>query len=239
MRFLLGVLAALGLAVLCLSKDLVVSTKNKLHNTKNFQRLDRLRFYVQDLNGGFFNHGNKKLENSIPIISDNTTSSQPQHNDTTTPEAKKQVKGNQRIRFLERFFRGFLSIFINDIDILKVTSKICATIFWAYLLLTALGTLGFDTKPLLSLLSISGLTLGFAMKDILTNLFAGIFIIFVRPFKRGQIITVNNVRGKVVSIDIRYCRLLSLKDRSEILIPLSMVYGNSITIEKDEINTSL
>lgn len=239
MRFLLGILAMLGLAVLCLSKDLVVSAKKKLHSTKNFQRIDRLRFYVHDLNGGFFNHGNKKVENSIPIISDNTTSSQPQYHDTTTAESKKQVKGNQRTRFLERFFRGFLSIFINDIDILKVTSKICATIFWAYLLLTALGTLGFDTKPLLSLLSISGLTLGFAMKDILTNLFAGIFIIFVRPFKRGQIITVNNVRGKVVSIDIRYCRLLSLKDRSEILIPLSMVYGNSITIEKDEINTNL
>lgn len=239
MRLFLGALTVLGLVVLCLSKDPVASTKRKSHTAKSLQRLDRLRYYIHDLNGGFFNHGNKKVENSIPIIGDNSTSSQPQHNETAAAEAKKQVKGNQRTRFLERFFRGFLSIFINDIDILKVTSKICATIFWAYLLLTALGTLGFDTKPLLSLLSISGLTLGFAMKDILTNLFAGIFIIFVRPFKRGQIITVNNVRGKVVSIDIRYCRLLSLKDRSEILIPLSMVYGNSITIEKDEVNTNL
>ena len=232
-------LSALSIIGLCISKDLQLNTKKKLHSTKQIERLDKLRYYVQELNGGFFNHGNKKVENTIPIVGENTTNSQPQHNDKTPAEAKNQGKGNQRARFLERFFRGFLSIFINDIDILKVTSKICATVFWAYLLLSALGTLGFDTKPLLSLLSISGLTLGFAMKDILTNLFAGIFIIFVRPFKRGQIITVNNVRGKVVSIDIRYCRLLSLKDRSEILIPLSMVYGNSITIEKDEIHTSL
>jgi len=231
MRAVLSVLGVLGLLVLCLCKDLTMNNKKKLNGIKQIQRLDKLRYYVQDLNGGFFNHGVKKIDSSAPVAYENATDNHPLHNDTATAEAKKQVKGSQRIRFLERFFRGFLSIFIDDIDILKVTSKICATIFWAYFLLSALGTLGFDTKPLLSLLSISGLTLGFAMKDILTNLFAGIFIIFVRPFKRGQIITVNNVRGKVVSIDIRYCRLLSLKDRSEILIPLSMIYGNSIEIQ--------
>jgi len=134
-------------------------------------------------------------------------------------------------RFMERFFRRFLSLFFLDPDILRIVSKICATIFWAYLALSALGTIGFDTKPLLSLLSISGLTFGFAAKDILTNLFAGIFIIFTRPFKRGQIISVNNIRGKVMSIDVRYCKLQSLKDKSEMLVPLSVVYSNAITIE--------
>lgn len=134
-------------------------------------------------------------------------------------------------RFMERFFKRFLSLFFVDPDILRIVSKICATIFWAYLALSALGTIGFDTKPLLSLLSISGLTFGFAAKDILTNLFAGIFIIFTRPFKRGQIISVNNMRGKVMSIDVRYCKLQSLKDKSEMLVPLSVVYSNTITIE--------
>lgn len=141
-------------------------------------------------------------------------------------------------RFMERFFRRFLSLFFADPDILRITSKIFATVFWCYLGLSALGTLGFDTKPLLSLLSISGLTLGFASKDILTNTFAGIFIIFTRPFKRGQIITVNNLRGRVMSIDVRYCKLQNLKDRSEILVPLSLIYGNAIIVEKDSLSSS-
>lgn len=85
---------------------------------------------------------------------------------------------------------------------------------------------------MLSLLSISGLTIGFAAKDILTDTFAGFYILFIRPFKRGQIISVNGNRGKVMSVDIRYVRLLNLKDKSEILVPLSIVYGHSIVIER-------
>ena len=137
-------------------------------------------------------------------------------------------------KFMERFFKRFLSLFFLDPDIIRITSKICAGVFWVYMALSTLGTLGFDTKPLLSLFSISGLTIGFAAKDILTNTFAGIFILFTRPFKRGQIISVNNMRGRVVSVDVRYVKLQSTKDKSETLIPLSLVYSNAITIEKDD-----
>lgn len=101
-----------------------------------------------------------------------------------------------------------------------------------YNLITFVGTVGIDTKPLISLVSILSLTIGFAAKDILTNTFAGIFILFTRPFKRGWVISVCGYRGRVLSTDIRYLRLESLKDRSEILVPLNLVYQNAIIVEQ-------
>lgn len=49
-----------------------------------------------------------------------------------------------------------LSSILKDPDALRIMSRIISTIAWAYIILSAVGTLGFDTKPLLSLLGIGG-----------------------------------------------------------------------------------
>jgi hypothetical protein len=55
-------------------------------------------------------------------------------------------------RITERFFRHFLSLFIGDPDILKSCAKGCSWVLWSFFCLSLLGTVGVDTKPLLSLL---------------------------------------------------------------------------------------
>ena len=135
-------------------------------------------------------------------------------------------------RFMETFFKNILTMFVTDPDTLKIIAKACSWVTWTFIILSAFGTFGFDTKPLLSLLSISGLTIGFAAKDILTNVFKGFFILLTKPFKRGWIISVNGFRGKVLSIDSRFVRLQSFIDKNEILVPLSMIYDTAIVVEK-------
>jgi len=138
-------------------------------------------------------------------------------------------------RMTELMFKRFFSIFFSDPDILKTFSKACSWLVWFFVAISLMSSVGIDTKPLISLLGISGLTIGFACKDILQNTFAGFFILFTRPFKRGWIISVCGYRGKVISTDIRYLRLENLKDRTEVLIPLSLVYQNPITVEQKSI----
>jgi hypothetical protein len=138
-------------------------------------------------------------------------------------------------RMTELMFKRFFSIFFSDPDILKTFSKACSWLVWFFVAISLMSSVGVDTKPLISLLGISGLTIGFACKDILQNTFAGFFILFTRPFKRGWIISVCGYRGKVISTDIRYLRLENLKDRTEVLIPLSLVYQNPITVEQKSI----
>ena len=107
------------------------------------------------------------------------------------------------------FFEKLVTSFVSDPDLTKFIAKVCSYGFWTFLGLILLGTIGIDTKPLLSLVSVVGITIGFAAKDLLTNSFAGLFILLTRPFQRGDVITVSGMKGKVLSVDLRYVKLLS------------------------------
>jgi small-conductance mechanosensitive channel len=137
----------------------------------------------------------------------------------------------------ETIIRNFILRICNDPDIVAACAKILNYVFWIYGIICILGTIGIDTKPFLTSLNVVLITLGFASKDIITNNFAGIFILLTKPFSRNSIITVNGFRGRVVSIDVRYVKLLNTENGTEVLVPLSMVYGNAIIIERSEDST--
>jgi hypothetical protein len=155
--------------------------------------------------------------------------------ETGTGAMPKKAGGFFQFHFklIESLLHPFMSFLFTDPDIIKLSSKLCASTLWLFIILSALGTFGVDTKPFLSLLSISGLTLGFSAKEILANTFVGLFIVLTKPFKRGAIISVGGYRGIVQSIDVRYVKLRSMNESSEILVPLSIVYSTPIVVEKE------
>jgi small-conductance mechanosensitive channel len=107
------------------------------------------------------------------------------------------------------------------------TTKISLLIFG---FITALGTLGLNVSALVAGLGLTGFALGFALRDALSNLLAGILILFYRPFRRSDWISVAGVEGKVVGIDLRYTTLES--DDRTFLIPNSTLFTNAITLFK-------
>lgn len=62
--------------------------------------------------------------------------------------------------------------------------------------------------------------LGFALKDIVASLVAGILLLFDRPFRVGDRVSFNNTYGEIVSIGLRTVRLVTLDD-SLVTIPNS------------------
>ncbi|MCW8901116.1 MAG: mechanosensitive ion channel family protein [Gammaproteobacteria bacterium] len=73
---------------------------------------------------------------------------------------------------------------------------------------------------------IAGIAIGFAAKDTLANLFAGVFILADSPYKIGDYVVLDSgERGKVTHIGIRSTRLLTRSD-VEITIP-NAVMGNT------------
>lgn len=135
------------------------------------------------------------------------------------------------MRFMEFFFRRLLSFLIRDPDLLRIIAKGLHYIFWSTIFLSGIGTMGIDTKPILSLISVSLVTLGFAAKDIINTLLAGVVLLITRPFARGMVISVNGHKGKVMEINLKYVRLQNIKDKAEILLPVSLVYNAPIVIE--------
>ncbi len=56
-------------------------------------------------------------------------------------------------------------------------------------------------------LALAGFALGFALRDVLSNLLSGFLILFNRPFAPGARINVTGLEGKVISVDLRYTSL--------------------------------
>jgi MscS family membrane protein len=105
-------------------------------------------------------------------------------------------------------------------DMLTKIMLFCAAV---YLIMLACSL---DVTGWLASAGIVGIAVGFAAKDSLANLFAGIFIIADSPYKLGDFIMFEDgMRGFVTEIGLRATRILT-RDGIEINIPNQLI-GNS------------
>jgi small conductance mechanosensitive channel len=95
-------------------------------------------------------------------------------------------------------------------------------------IVTALGTAGVDVSAIVAGLGLTGFALGFALKDSISNLLAGILIFLYRPFEIQDRIKIAGFEGVVQSIDLRYTELEHEGNR--ILIPNSKLFTDPITV---------
>ncbi len=85
-----------------------------------------------------------------------------------------------------------------------------------------------DATGWLASAGIVGVALGFAAKDTLANLFAGVFIVADAPYQLGDYIVLDDgVRGEVTHIGLRSTRVLT-RDDVEITIPNSVIASSKI-----------
>ena len=101
-------------------------------------------------------------------------------------------------------------------------------------IIVALACVGVNVSVLVASLGIGGFAIGFASKDILSNVLAGVLIVAYRPFKIGDTISVSGCTGEVVDMNIRYTELSS-EDQIQ-KIPNSIVYSSVLNIKKTETN---
>ncbi len=88
-----------------------------------------------------------------------------------------------------------------------------------------------DVTTWLASAGVVGIAVGFAAKDTLANLFAGVFILADAPFKIGDYIVIDNVtRGEVTDIGLRSSRLLT-RDDVEVTVPNAII-GNAKIINE-------
>ena len=113
----------------------------------------------------------------------------------------------------------------NVYRLLAKVSKIVIIIFG---LLVSLGTVGIDITPLIAGLGLSGLALGLASKDSITNLLSGILILIYQPFKEGDIIKIGGSKGRVGEINLRYIQLIDDEEGKEFLVPNKLAFAKEI-----------
>lgn len=94
----------------------------------------------------------------------------------------------------------------------------------------ALGRMGVNVTALVAGLGLTGFALGFALRDVLSNVLAGALILMYRPFQLNDRITVAGFEGQVVDIDLRYTTLQA--ENKKILIPNSTLFTNAVSVLK-------
>ena len=87
----------------------------------------------------------------------------------------------------------------------------------------------FTPGQLVQLLGISGVAIGFAFKDILQNLLAGILILLTEPFRIGDQIAFKEFEGTVDEIQTR-ATYLKTYDGRRVVIPNGELYTNSVIV---------
>jgi small conductance mechanosensitive channel len=92
---------------------------------------------------------------------------------------------------------------------------------------TILDTVGVPLTTFVTVLGVAGLGISLAMQDILKSFVAGTYLLFERPFRIGDEISVKDQRGIVEHIGIRTTQLRNA-DNVQIIIPNAVVFAEMV-----------
>jgi small-conductance mechanosensitive channel len=96
-------------------------------------------------------------------------------------------------------------------------------------LLVSLRILGLSdiAKSLMAGAGISAFIIGFALKDIGENFLSGLLLASSRPFRVGDLIECNNIKGVVVALNLKDTELKT-SDGKDVFVPNSMLIKNPL-----------
>jgi len=136
------------------------------------------------------------------------------------------------INYLEKRVASNTETKIDDIlfDLLK---KFSSVIFFVIIIIMALDVLGVNIMPFIAGAGVAGVAIGFAAKDTLSNLIAGILLIIDRPFEVGDRIEVwsaptgSATWGDVIDVGLRATKIKTT-DNIVIIIPNNEIMTRDI-----------
>ncbi len=124
---------------------------------------------------------------------------------------------------LARNLPGLLEILVLSRMDLRQGSSYAVTTLLSYLIVgvgivSGLSTLGVSWSKLQWLVAALGVGLGFGLQEIFANFVSGLIILFERPVRIGDVVTIGNLSGTVNRIRIRATTIVDF-DRKEIIVP--------------------
>ncbi len=127
-------------------------------------------------------------------------------------------------RWVARWFARALSRIELEPPVRILLMRVVRLLVLLLFVIMALQNLGVELLPLLAGLSVAGAAVALATQGVLSNVAAGLTIIFTKPFRVGQYVQIVGVEGQVESITL-FSTTLSHTDRSLIVIPNRKVVG--------------
>ncbi len=95
-------------------------------------------------------------------------------------------------------------------------------------IVVGLSRLGVVLSSLQWVIAALGVGLGFGLQEIVANFVSGLIILFERPVRVGDIVTIGQLEGTVTSIQIRATRITDFDNR-EVLMPKKSIITENVT----------
>ena len=93
--------------------------------------------------------------------------------------------------------------------------------------IAALGAAGVKTTALLGSLGVAGLTIGFALRDTLSNIISGILVFMDRPFTIDDLVEIDGNYGRVDRITLRTTRIVT-NDGKMLAVPNAEIMNKTV-----------
>ena len=97
----------------------------------------------------------------------------------------------------------------------------------AITVIAVLNQFGVQTTSLIAVLGAAGLAIGLALQGTLSNVAAGVMLLFFRPFKVGDYIDASGITGTVKSVGL-FVTELATPDNVHIVAPNAQLWGTAI-----------
>ncbi len=134
------------------------------------------------------------------------------------------VAGSYVARWISAIFDRWLDKLHLEPPVRLLLARLAHLLVMGIFLIMALQNLGIDLLPLIAGLGVAGAGIALAMQGVLGNLAAGLTIIFTRPFRVGDYISIVGAEGKIEAIDL-FSTTLSHMDYSVVVVPNRKIVG--------------
>ena len=118
--------------------------------------------------------------------------------------------------------------YIRDPTIKYLVVQVSYYVVWMLGFIVALDAVGVNPESVITALGLTGVALGFALREVLSNLVSGILILAMRLFEIGDQIVVGETEGTVEAIDLRATHIRTFDGRL-VFVPNGEVSTSRVT----------
>ena len=115
----------------------------------------------------------------------------------------------------------------QDEIITKLLTTMSGYIVYLIALVIILDLFGVNTASLVALVGAAGLAIGLALKDTLSNVAAGVMLLFLKPLRKSEFVEVAGSAGSVTDLGL-FTTVLETADGIFVSIPNSTVWASAI-----------
>src|SRR4029450_13455244 len=146
-----------------------------------------------------------------------------------------KVAGAAALFLVGRWLISFAMTLINRavathdfaVPLMRHTQTALRIVLNMALIVALLGFFGVETTTFAALLAAGGVAVGVAWGGLLANFAAGVFLVFLRPFKVGDVISAAGVTGTVEAIGL-FGTVINTPDNVVTIIGNNQVFSDTV-----------